>query len=757
MSRRNTTRAREYGDLALLRRLLGQVKAYWPHIGGILALSLLTTPLALLSPLPLKIAVDSIIGSEPLPGFLKPLTSEAFARSDAAVLAIVVGLLFAVRVLQRLLEFVTTLLRTYTGEKMVLSFRSQLFRHAQRLSLMYHDSKGTTDSAFRIQYSAPAIQWIAIQNLPNLATSVVTLVGILYVTYKIQPQLALIAIAISPFLYLIARFYGRRLRPRWRQVEELSSSALSVVQEGLAGIRVVKAFGQEDREREHFIKRSSESLRARLRVVYFQGGFTILVGLTTAAGTAAVLFFGVRLVQANELTLGDLLLVMSYLTQLYGPLNALSRSPATLQASLASAERAFLLLDETPDVVEREDAQPLPRASGAVAFRDVSFAYREDHPVLHDISFEVDSGTRVGISGQTGAGKSTLMNLLVRFYDPTVGQILLDGVDLRDCKLADLRNQFAIVLQDPLLFSTTIAENIAYARTDASEVEIIEAAKAANAHEFIVGLPNGYDTKVGERGMSLSGGERQRISLARAFLKDAPILILDEPTSSVDTKTEAVIMEAMERLMQGRTTFMIAHRLGTLANCDARLEIEDGRVVSFEHDTPAAGAADESLADRPPAALFELDLNQVSLGRPEKFARLFRDVAGRHWDVDLDFETRCLPLVERLVMDALDENGIREEPRVVDALASGLGCFAGETIRRNAVLRGSWRPAEGWSAGPVIEFDEFVLDPIGKAHAFLHRGSEDSVAFYADYALEQLNRGTGGELTRSVPRLRRIS
>jgi ATP-binding cassette subfamily B protein len=757
MSRRNTKRAREYGDLALLRRLLGQVKSYWPHIGALLALSLLATPLALLSPLPLKIAVDSVIGSEPLPGFLKPLISGAFARSDVAVLAIVVGLLFGVRLLQRLLEFVTSLLRTYTGEKMVLSFRSQLFRHAQRLSLMYHDSKGTTDSAFRIQYSASAIQWLAIQNIPNLITSVVTLAGILYVTYRVQPQLALIAVAISPLLFLIARFYGRRLRPRWREVEELSSSALSVIQEGLAGIRVVKAFGQEDRERERFIKRSGESLRARLRVVYFQGGLSILVGLTTAAGTAAVLFVGVRLVQANELTLGDLLLVMSYLTQLYGPLNALSRSPATLQSSLASVERAFLLLDEAPDVVEREDARPLLRARGAVDFRDVSFAYRENHPVLHGVSFEVEAGTRMGISGKTGAGKSTLMNLLARFYDPTDGQILLDGLDLRDYKLADLRNQFAIVLQDPLLFSTSIAENIAYARADASEEEIVEAAKAANAHEFIVSLPNGYETRVGERGMSLSGGERQRISLARAFLKDVPILILDEPTSSVDTKTEAVIMEAMERLMQGRTTFMIAHRLGTLANCDARLEIEDGRVVRFEHDTPAAGAAERIPSDRPPAALFELDLDQVSLGRPEESARLFRDVASRHWEVDLDFETRCLPLVEGLVMESLDENVTRKETRVLDALASGLGCFAGETIRRNAGITGSWRPAEGWSEGPVIEFDEFILDPIGKAHAFLLRGSEDSVAFYADYALERLNGGTGEEITRSAHRLRRIS
>ena len=279
---------------------------------------------------------------------------------------------------------------------------------------------------------------------------------------------------------------------------------------------------------------------------------------------------------------------MSYLAQLYAPLKTISKSAATLQSSLASAERAFALLDEAPDVVERPNAGRLLRASGAVAFHNVSFAYNGGAPVLHDVSFDIRPGTRVGIMGMTGAGKTTLVSLLTRFYDPTAGQILLDGVDLRDYKLADLRNQFAIVLQEPVLFSTSIAENIAYARPDASEEEIIEAAKAANAHEFIVSLPQGYETLVGERGMRLSGGERQRISLARAFLKDAPILILDEPTSSVDMKTEAAIMEAMERLMQGRTAFIIAHRLSTLTNCDVLLKIENGRLFDVTSDVSKA-------------------------------------------------------------------------------------------------------------------------------------------------------------------------
>jgi ATP-binding cassette subfamily B protein len=370
-----------------------------------------------------------------------------------------------------------------------------------------------------------------------------------------------------------------------------------VVQEVLGSLRVVQAFGQENREGERFVRRSGESVRNRIRVAFIEGGFALILGLITATGTAAVLFIGVRHVRAGTLTLGDLLLVMGYLASLYAPLNQLSKSKATLQGWLVSAERAFSLLDEVPDVIERPQARALARASGAVTFTDVSFAYRENHPVLRNVSLEVDPGTRVGISGRTGAGKTTLMSLLTRFYDPTAGQVLLDGVDLRDYRIADLRNQFAIVLQEPVLFSTSVAENIAYARPGASEEEIVKAAKAANAHEFIIGLPRGYESRVGERGMSLSGGERQRIALARAFLKDAPILILDEPTSSVDTETEAAIMEAMERLMRGRTTFMIAHRLGTLANCDARLQIEDGCVVRLEQRLVPGASTSKNMAE----------------------------------------------------------------------------------------------------------------------------------------------------------------
>ena len=588
-----------YTTRTIYQRVFREARPYRLQLLGMLALSLISTPVALLTPLPLKIVVDSVLGDKPLPGFMQPVVPGFITGSKGMILILAVALVVIVALLAQLREICSLILSTYTGEKLVMDFRARLFRHAQRLSFSYHDWRGTADSIYRIQYDAPAVQWITTEGIVPLVTSMVTLVSMIYITALIDLQLALVALAVSPLLFLILRIYGQRLRTGWHGQKKLESSTLRVVQETLGGIRVVKAFGQEDRERERFTGKASETLRARIRLSFQEGGLGLMVGLVIAAGEAAVIFIGVRNVQAGTLTLGNLLLVMGYLSQLYRPLQSISKKVGDLQHSLASAERTFALLDQTPEVIEKPNATPLSRAKGAVSFQIVSFAYEGNNPVLQNVSFEVDSGTRVGIAGATGAGKTTLVSLLTRFYDPTSGRITLDGVDLRDYKIADLRKQFAIVLQEPVLFSTSIAENIAYANPDATYEEIVAAARAANAHEFITHLPEGYDTQVGERGMRLSGGERQRISLARAFLKDAPILILDEPTSSVDMKTEALIMEAMTRLMHERTTFMIAHRLSTLVNCDVRLQIEGGRVIDFEQqrnmEAGAGGNAAESL------------------------------------------------------------------------------------------------------------------------------------------------------------------
>ena len=571
----------KHSGTRLYFRLLREARSYWMAIAGLLLLQIVAAPLKLLMPVPLKLVVDNVLGSRPVPGVLRTMLPSAAVATTTGLLIFAVVLLVTVTALIYLQALALWVAQTYTAQKLVLSFRAKLFHHVQRLSLSYHDSRGSTDSTYRIQYDAEAIQKVALGGVIPFVTACVTILGFLVVMIVIDPVLALVATAVIPALLVFTRFFGRRLRKEWKTVKEVESSAMSVLQETLGSLRVVKAFGQESRQHRRFVDKSSVGVHRQIRVAYTQGGFDLLVGITTALGTATVLFFGVQHVLYGRLTLGNLLIVMTYLTQLYGPLEVISRKAADLQSGLASAERAFLLLDERPEVAERDDARPIDRARGEIRFEGLSFGYEPGVTVLRDVSLVIPAGARVGIVGKTGVGKSTLVNLLMRFHDPTRGCIELDGVDLRDYELRGLRNQFALVLQDPVLFSTTIAENIAYARPGADMDAVVAAARAADAHEFIEGLPEGYETCVGERGMRLSGGERQRISLARAFLKDAPILMLDEPTSAVDVKTERSIMETMGRLMEGRTSLMITHRPGTLAGCDLLLRIVDGRVVTI--------------------------------------------------------------------------------------------------------------------------------------------------------------------------------
>ncbi len=581
-------------EFALYRRLLRQARPYWLHLAVLFGIGLLASPIALLNPVPLKIVVDSVLGSRPLPAWLAAALPAAATRSPTTLLAVAIGLLIAVAALAQVQGLANKFMQAYVGERLVLAFRTQLVQHAQRLSLSYHDSKGSADSLYRINQDAGVIDKIMVEGIIPFVTAGITLAMMIVVMTRLDWQLALVALTVCPPLFLLSRLYRPRMRRQSRHVKKLESSALAVVQETLGALRVVKAFGQETRETDRFVRRSTEGVSARIRLALMEGRFGVLVGLTSALGTAAVLLIGARHVGEGVLTLGQLWMVLTYLGQLYEPLKTISKKAAGIQSYLASAERAFGLLDEQPEVPERPHARAIGRAAGAVAFRHVSFAYGPDRPVLHDVSLEIEPGTRLGVVGATGAGKTTLISLLTRFYDPLEGAILLDGVDLRDYKLLDLRRQFAVVLQDAVLFSLSIAENIAYAAPGATQDQVVAAAQAANAHEFIERLPQGYDTQVGERGVKLSGGQRQRIALARAFLKDSPVLILDEPTSSVDAKTEAAIVDALERLKQGRTVIVISHRPSTLAGCSAFLTVDGGRVVA--DTTPAAVEALPTLA-----------------------------------------------------------------------------------------------------------------------------------------------------------------
>lgn len=572
--------SRSLAKKSVLFRVLLESRSCWPHLLGIAGLSILSLPLTLLYPLPLKVVVDSVLGSEPLPTWL--VRWVPFLRARGASLEAAIEILLGIALLVSLQSLAAWWLQTYTGEKLVWDFRARLLDHVQRLPLMFHDRYGATDSVYRIQHDAPSIQYVTIQGIVPLMTAVFTLVAMIVVTARMDVVLALIALTITPALFLLSLGCSRIVRKRSETIKNLDSSALAVIQEVIGSIRVIKAFGQENREHDRFVRRSAKRMSQQVRLSIQQAVFNVLIGLTIAIGTAGALYFGVRHVRTGTLTIGSLLMIMAYIAQIYQPLQTLTGKVTDLQVWLASLDRTFSLLDQQPEIAERVGAQRLLTAKGEFEFRSVSFAYDESGRGLEDLSFRIPAGTRVGIVGATGAGKTTLLNLLMRFYDPTVGEVLLDGQDIREYRIADLRRQYAVVLQEPVLFASSIAENIAYGKPDASDDEIIAAAIAAASHEFILNLPQGYETQVGERGSRLSGGERQRISLARAFLRNSPILILDEPTSSVDVHTEAAIMQATERLISGRTTFMIAHRLSTLKSCDLILVLDQGRLIEIK-------------------------------------------------------------------------------------------------------------------------------------------------------------------------------
>jgi ATP-binding cassette, subfamily B, bacterial len=573
---------------SLLRRVLWQSRRCWPHLFAIFLLSVLAMGLSLIVPLPLKIAVDSIGGTSALPAFLQPYFPQLTQKGG---LLLAVCLMLSTALLINLQGLCSGWLQTYTGEKLVWDFRAQLLDHVQRLPMSFHDRNGTLDSAYRIQHDAPAIQYVVIQGLVPMCTAISALGIMLYVCMRLDLQISLIALSIAVPLFLLTRACSRQVRNRSNVVKELDSSALNVVQEVLGSIRLVKAFGQETREYERFVRHSEKRQARQVKLAFTQGLFNLTIGLVIATGSAAALYVGVRHVSMGKLTVGDLLIMVAYIAQLYEPLRLVSTKITDLHGWAASLERALMLLDETPEISEVSNPLPLVRARGHFEFRNVSFQYHQGQRGLRSISFQVPPGARVGVMGSSGAGKSTLINLLMRFYDPTEGAVLLDGHDIRQYRIHDLRRQFSVVLQEPVLFATSVAENIAYAKPDASNEEIYAAAHAANSHEFISRLPEGYETGVGERGSRLSGGERQRISLARAFLRNSPVLMLDEPTSSVDLQTEAVIASALQSLMRDRTTFIIAHRLETLKSCDLLLVLRDGELVEVR-----PGAPEEYLA-----------------------------------------------------------------------------------------------------------------------------------------------------------------
>ncbi len=570
----------------MIRRLIGEIRPYGLSVVFVFVVSLAGIPLALITPLPIQIIVDNVLGTQPLPGYLRILTPVLTLGTKESVILIAISILLASTVLNYTQDLAKIWSQNKVGNRITLDTRARLFRQMQRLSILYHDTKGVTDSTYRVQYDAPWLRLLVIDTLPQLVTSILILIGMILVMMFLDWQLAAIALIVTPFMFLITLVYRRRIRAGWRKFKTSESAAMSAAQESLSAVRVVKAFGQEERKNEQFLSLYTETATASLKVNVVGGVYNLLIGAVTGIGLAVVLYIGIGHVESGVLSLGGLLIVNYYITQVYTPLRDIGKRVLDLQQSFAGMDRFREILDQEPDVPEVPNARPLSRSAGRITMDNVSFGYERGDLVLHNVSFDLLPGTCLGVVGPTGSGKTTLSSLLLRFFDPTQGKITLDEVDLKEYKITDLRNQFAIVLQDTVLFSTTVAENIRFAKPEASMNEIVAAAKAANAHEFITSLPYGYDTLVGERGMKLSGGERQRVSIARAFLKDAPILILDEPTSALDIHTETAILSSMQDLMRGRTTLMIAHRPTTLRNCNTILTLENGRVGKMTTNVP---------------------------------------------------------------------------------------------------------------------------------------------------------------------------
>jgi ATP-binding cassette, subfamily B, bacterial len=558
-------------------RALRYVRPYWKLSIISILIIIFSGLVGLLMPWPLKILVDNVLSNHPAPTILTSLLGD-FTNNRYAMLVIAVSAGLVITLIVDGLSVLESYINTKIDLSMVLDLRSELFEHAQYLSLAFHDQRRSGMLIYAINFQADALARL-VMTIPPLAQSLISLVGMFWITYHIDQTLALISLTVVPFLYYSVGYYVKNIQQRLYEVKSMEGESLSIIHEAMSMLRVIVAFGRERFEFNRFRKQAEKTIDARIKITVRQTLFSLAINFMTAVGTALVLGFGAYRALEGKLTAGQLLVVMAYVAAVYKPLETISTTIGSIQDHLISLRIAFDLLDIKAEVRDLPNAIDIKRAQGNITFDDVNFSYEGRTDTLKDISFKAEAGQVIALVGPTGAGKTTLISLIPRFYEPKGGHILLDETDIRTFTLKSLRQQISIVLQEPLLFSGTIADNIRYGKLDASMDEIVEAARFANAHDFIMKLPDKYETVLGERGTKLSIGERQRISVARAFLKDAPILILDEPTSSIDSKTEAVILDALDRLMINRTTFMVAHRLSTIRHADQILVLNNGQIV----------------------------------------------------------------------------------------------------------------------------------------------------------------------------------
>jgi ABC-type multidrug transport system fused ATPase/permease subunit len=556
------------------------LRPYRGRVAVIAALSAIEVVLGLLAPWPLKAVVDNVLGNHPLPPAIDGAIRAVVGPGVVPLLLAIVVTGLVLQVTYEVVLMFHTQVQVDTGQRIVYDLRERLLSHLQGLSLRHHVQAKTADSVYRLEADAYCISDLVMGGAFPLALSAVKLVVMFAVLLSLDVTLALLSLTVVPFLYISLRHYSRQMVDRAEQVKSKESALIERVYEILSSIAVIKSFARERHELVRFSAAGAETMQARLRLTWQESLLSVAVSAITLSGTALVLAVGGLHVLDGTLTVGSLLVVVAYLAAVYTPLSSIAHTTGTMQQAIVSMRRVREIFALTPEPLDVPGAVDASGIQGDIRFEGVGFAYDASRVILDDITFAAQPGEMVALVGLTGAGKTTLSRLIPRFFEPTSGRILIDGVDTAQYALRSLRERIALVPQEAVLFSGTIRDNIRYGRLSATDAEVEAAARAAHVHAFVERLPHGYDTPVAEAGATLSGGERQRLGIARALLKDAPILILDEPTSSLDAISEETVFEALRHLRQGRTTIVIAHRLSTIRDASRILVLHDGRLVA---------------------------------------------------------------------------------------------------------------------------------------------------------------------------------
>ncbi len=581
----------------LFLRLLKFAARYRTGIIFSIVLVFVTTGLGMVPPYMTRLLVDSQLSNYHSLTAAQQLT----VRDElwGLVLAVCAGLL-GVRVALAIVGYVRSMIMVVIGNRVVFDIRQQLYRHLQRLSMRYFETRSTGRIMTRILYDVQAVQQTLTGNLVDIVTNITTILFVFVLVFTINWRLGFLAVMVLPLYVLNFLLWQPVIRHASREAREQFSAVSGQLNDAISGIRVIKAFTRERSESRRFVHEIREIIEFNVLAGRARTWLGVISTFLTGLASILVIYVGGReILYANRMTYGELIQFNAYLTMLYQPIIALVTINEQIQTAMTAIERIFELFDTSPEIQERRNAIILRKCEGRVEFDHVGFSYDPSEDVLEDVTFSAEPGTVTALVGRSGSGKSTLVNLIPRFYDPTRGRLLLDGMDLRDLQLTSLRKQIGMVMQESFLFAGTLRDNIKYGRPNAADAEVVQAAIAANAHDFITEFPDGYETRVGERGTRLSGGQRQRISIARAILRNPRILILDEATSALDSESEAAIQEALEYLMQGRTTFTIAHRLSTVMNADEIIVLDYGRVVErgTHAELATAGGIYEMLCD----------------------------------------------------------------------------------------------------------------------------------------------------------------